>query len=96
MEKLAYIEEIRNYIKLLEELKETNPKLAKALAVEGLVRTGIIDSDENLCAPYNGMCVSDEFTRGPKYDLECESPLTVIELVGEINSAKPKVKNMKK
>ena len=64
-----YEEEIKAMNKRIENLKElckTNPELAKKKARESLQRSGILDKDGNLAAPYNGQKVNeDDFTRGP-------------------------------
>ena len=61
------IEAINNEIKRLEELRKTNPELAKKIARESLQRAGILDKDGKLAPPYNGQNVhKDDFTRGPK------------------------------
>ena len=50
----------------LKELRKTNPELAKKKAREHLQRTGILDKDGKLAAPYNGQKVNEhDFTRGP-------------------------------
>ena len=60
------IEVIDNEIKRLEELRKTNPELAKKIARESLQRAGILDKHGKLAPPYNGQKVhEDDFTRGP-------------------------------
>ena len=49
------------------ELKKTNPELAKKKARERLQEAGILGKDGKLAPPYNGQKVNeDDFTRGPR------------------------------
>ena len=61
------LEQMKKYRLYLERLSKENPELAKKIAKEDLIRTGIIDENGNLKPPYNGEKVNqDDFARGPK------------------------------
>ncbi len=69
------IKEMNEYLNSLKDLRKTNPELARKIAREGLQKSGIIDENGNLNAPYNGQNVNeDDFTRGSlkrnNYDVE--------------------------
>ena len=58
------IKEMDKYIQSLKQLRETNPELAKKLARGSLQKSGILDKDGKLAAPYNGQKIyEDDFTR---------------------------------
>ena len=60
------IESIDQRMKEFERLMVENPEEAKRIAMEDLMRTGIIDEQGNLKPPYNGVKVNPtDFTRGP-------------------------------
>ena len=60
------IKAMKEEIKDLQNLKKTNPELAKKKAKESLIRMGYIDEQGNVLPPYNGQKVNeDDFTRGP-------------------------------
>ena len=60
------IKAMKEEIKDLQNLKKTNPELAKKKAKESLIRMGYIDEQGNVLPPYNGQKVhEDDFTRGP-------------------------------
>jgi len=53
-------------IEELNELRKTNPELAKKKAREDLQRAGILDAKGELVPPYNGQKVNEnDFSRGP-------------------------------
>ena len=61
------LEQMKEYRIYLESLSKENPELAKKVAKEDLIRTGIIDEYGNLKPPYNGEKVNqDDFERGPR------------------------------
>ena len=61
------IEYQQDYLTFLNYLKAEKPQQARQEAMDSLMRTGIIDENCNLKAPYNGENVNeDDFTRGPK------------------------------
>lgn len=49
----TFIKEQEEYIKALKELAEKNPEKAKEEAIASLRRTGILDENGDLAAPYN-------------------------------------------
>ena len=66
----TFIKEQEEYIKALKELAEKNPEKAKEEAIKSLRRTGILDENNDLVAPYSTQlgdesekCWSDEHSR---------------------------------
>ena len=57
----------KNTLADLNELYEKNPEEAKKIVTEDLMKSGILNENLELKAPYNGEHIhSDDFTRGPK------------------------------
>ena len=79
-----YINYMDDYINWLTKLSLENPEMAKMVACQDLVRTGIIDESGNLKYPYDGSC--EEFSIGPKYNHQIGESQTVSELVGDLNN----------
>jgi len=74
------------YIDKLYRILEEEPERAKEIALLDLKRSGILDCDGNLKYPYNReVSQNGDFSRGPKYNFECETPQTVIEFIEELN-----------
>jgi len=78
------INDVNDYINKLTKLSLENPDMAKKIARQDMVRTGIIDEFGNLKYPYDGSC--EDFSIGPKYNHQIGESQTVSELVGDLNN----------
>ena len=66
-----FIELQKKYIRFLKKLAKENPEAAKEYAIQSLQKSGILDENGELAAPYNGEKVNDtDFTRGPRKSLK--------------------------
>ena len=57
---VTFIKEQEKYINALKELEEKNPEKAKQIVIENLQRTGVLDENGDLSAPYNTISSIDE------------------------------------
>ena len=61
------VDSMDRYINELRKLRKKDPEEAKKIAIEGLIRMGIINESGEFIPPYNDENINpDDFTRGPK------------------------------